>query len=51
MKNLAKLRLKKQLCKKHREERYLHAINKVIDGRAKPGYATKRWQKLQEVKK
>jgi hypothetical protein len=42
--------LKKTLCKSHREERYFHAINKVIDGRASPSYATLRWEKLREVK-
>jgi len=40
---------KKILAIKHREERYEHAINKVIDGKADPEYATARWNKLREV--
>lgn len=45
-----KAHLKKRLCRKHREERYEHAIGKVMDGEAEPEYATKRWQKLKQVK-
>ncbi len=45
-----KARNKKQRMIKHREERYQHAIQKVIDGKAEPGFATKRWDKLKEVK-
>lgn len=41
---------KKQRMIKHREEIYLQAINKVIDGKAEPGYATERFNKLKEVK-
>ena len=43
-------RQKKRLCIQHREERYLHAIGKVIDGEADPNYATLRWQKLKDIK-
>lgn len=46
----SKKRLKKQSAIKHREERYNHAIQKVIDGNAKPGYATERYKKLKEVR-
>ena len=45
-----KARQKKQRIIKHREERYNHAIQKAIDGKAKPGYATERWEKLKEAK-
>ncbi len=45
-----KAQLKKQRMIKHREERYEHAIQKVIDGEAEPGYATKRFKKLKEIK-
>lgn len=44
-----KKRIKKQLAIQHREERYMHAINKVIDGKANPEYASERWEKLKEV--
>lgn len=46
-----KARLKKQLCIQHRKTEYLKAINRVIDGEAEPEYATRRWQKLQEIQK
>jgi len=42
---------KRRRCLQHREERYLHAINKVIDGKADPSYATYRWDKLKEVRR
>ena len=45
-----KSRQKKHECIKHREERYDHAIQKVIDGKAEPGYASERWNKLKQVK-
>jgi len=45
-----KANLKKQRMIKHREERYQHAIQKVIDGKAEPSYATERWDKLKEIK-
>ena len=45
-----KAQLKKQMAIQHREERYQHAIQKVIDGKADPNYATLRWEKLREVK-
>lgn len=45
-----KKRIKKQLAIQHREERYMHAINKVIDGNADPEYAKNRWDKLQGVR-
>ena len=45
-----KARQKKQRCLAHREERYLHAICEVIDGKANPEYATERFRKLKEVK-
>lgn len=41
---------KKKVCKEHREERYLHAINQVIDGKATPNYATYRWEKLKQIR-
>jgi len=44
-----KARLKKQLIIRHRQERYDHAILKVIDGKADPSYATERWNKLKEA--
>lgn len=47
--NTARRRHKRRLCIQHRRERYCHAIQKVIDGKAEPEYATKRWHKLQEV--
>lgn len=45
-----KLQLKKQWVIAHRQERYLHAIQKVIDGKALPEYATMRYEKLREAK-
>ena len=42
-------RIKKILAIQHRKERYMHAINKVIDGEADPNYARLRWEKLREV--
>lgn len=48
--NMARKRLRKTRLIRHREERYQHAIQKVIDGKAKPNYATSRWHKLQEAK-
>jgi len=44
-----KKRIKKILAIKHRKEQYNHAIQKVINGRANPEYASLRWKKLQEV--
>ncbi|KKN59283.1 hypothetical protein LCGC14_0543820 [marine sediment metagenome] len=41
---------KQQLCIRHREDVYLHALEKVMDGTASPAYATERWKKLKEVK-
>ncbi len=46
-----KRRQKKQLCIQHRKAEYLKAINKVIDGKAEPEYATLRWEKLKEMSK
>ena len=40
---------KLKLIRKHRQDQYLHAINKVIDGEAPPDYATKRFNKLKQV--
>ena len=48
--NFTRLKHKKKLCIAHREERYLHAIGKVMDGKACPGYATYRWEKLRQIK-
>ena len=49
--NNPKSRQKKKLCIAHRKERYLHAIGKVMDGKADPEYATKRFKKLKEISK
>lgn len=49
--NTAKRKRKKTQVIHHRKEQYNHAIQKVIDGRADPAYATKRWKKLREVKR
>jgi len=46
----SKKRHKKRLCLQHRETQYLHALNKVMDGKADPDYATKRFNKLKEIK-
>lgn len=48
--NMGRHMRKKQLCIAHRKERYLHAIQKVIDGEAPPEYATVRFKKLLEAK-
>lgn len=49
--NAEKSKRKKIDCIKHREERYEHAIQKVIDGEADGSYATERWKKLKQVRK
>ncbi len=48
--NIGRHKNRKQTCQEHRQERYLHAIGQVIDGKALPGYATLRWEKLKTVK-
>jgi len=49
--NIVRHRRKKKWVILHRQERYMHAINKVIDGKADPNYATLRWEKLQKARK
>lgn len=49
--NTSKKRRKKTQLIHHRKEQYNHAIQKVIDGKAEPNYATKRWNKLRDVNK
>ena len=41
--------MKLNLVRQHRRFQYFHAINKVIDGKASPGYATERFNKLKEI--
>ena len=41
---------KKKRCLIHRIREYEKAINKVIDGVAKPEYATERFEKLKEIR-
>ncbi len=47
---VAKHRRKKRLCIQHRQLWYDRAIQKVIDGKAEPEYATKRWKKYKQAK-
>lgn len=48
--NRIKSHLKKARCIRHREERYLRAINGLIDGKFNPNYVTYRWSKLHSIK-
>jgi len=48
--NRAKSQMKKRRCKEHRMNWYLHALNKVIEGKAEPEFATRRWRKYKEIK-
>ncbi|KKM24036.1 hypothetical protein LCGC14_1609110 [marine sediment metagenome] len=49
--NFIRSRHKRNLCIAHRQERYLHALGKVMDGKADPNYATLRWEKLKAINK
>lgn len=49
MVNPFKSHQKKVRCKAHRQERYLHAINGLIDGKFNPNYVTYRWEKLRRI--
>lgn len=50
MSNRNRDNLKKKLCINHRKAQYNYAIQGVIDGKFEPGYATRRWNKLKEIK-
>ena len=50
MSNRSKDNLKKKLCINHRKAQYNYAIQGVIDGKFEHGYATRRWNKLKEIK-
>lgn len=43
-------RRKRRECLHHRQDWYLRALDMVIDGKVEPDYATKRFQKLKEVR-
>ncbi len=47
----SKRRQHRRWLREHRLERYLHAIQKVIDGKAQPEYASERWGKLKQITK
>ena len=49
--NFIKTNRKKKLCIAHRQIMYLHAIGKVMDGKADPNYATYRFEKLKAITK
>ena len=42
---------KLKLCRQHREDQYLHTLNKLIDGKAGPEEVAKRFEKLKAVRK
>jgi len=48
--DIQKKKLKRKLCLQHRQERYDHAIDKLIKGEVDPEYVSKRWKKLKQVR-
>lgn len=48
--NEIKSRLKKQRCIHHREVWYERALDRLINGQAKPGDVTLRYKKLKEIR-
>ena len=48
--NIFKSKGKKVACINHREERYGHYLDALINGNAKPGDVTLRWNKIKNAK-
>jgi hypothetical protein len=46
----SKSKLKKMLCREHREYVYGQALDNLIAGTETPEYCRYRWQKLKQVK-
>lgn len=42
--------IKHQMVRRHREERYGHWLDRLINGTARPGDVTLRWNKLKAVR-
>lgn len=48
--NIIRSRRKKRECRQHRETWYERSLDKLMNGTAKPGDVTYRWNKLKAVR-